>query len=291
MSNPKELAEKVKSFVLKEGADRVGIASVDRFVNAPENHKPTDLMPTARSVVSIGMRKPIYIMEKMPRNPHYPGFGYHFINDLMKYLAYKISVLLEEEGYRVLPITPTGELNEVTIISEGSNPAMKMLGIFSHRHTAVAAGLGEIGLNSLLLDPKLGPRIRLVSIITEDPMEADPLLEKRICQPERCGEACLKACPPRALVGKGVVEHYTCRYYRSKEANIEYWKKMAALPMLEKAKFYSETSLSGSATGPGGLVCALCIKSCPIGSLPSWNGYPAENIGIKEKQVKISGLQ
>ena len=291
MSNPEKLTEQVKSFALREGAERVGIASVDRFEGAPKDHKPTDLMPTAKYVISMGMRKPAFIMESMPRYPHYPTFGYHLINDLLKYLAYRVAVLLEEEGYRALPVTPTGELNTIKIISEGEKPEMKMMGVFSQRHAAVAAGLGEIGLNSLLLDSKLGPRIRLVSVITEAPLEADPLLEKRICQPERCGEACLKACPPRALVGKGVVEHYTCRYYRSKEANLDYWKKMAELPILDRATFYSETALSGSATGPGGLVCALCIKSCPIGFLPSWDGYPAEKDDIKEKTVKIPGLQ
>ena len=105
------------------------------------------------------------------------------------------------------------------IISEGDKPEIKLTVMFSHRHAAVAAGLGEMGLNSLFLDPKLGPRIRLASIITEAPMEANPLIEKRVCQPEHCGEACVKACPPQALVGNGLVKHYTCRYYRSEGAN------------------------------------------------------------------------
>ena len=48
-----------------------------------------------------------------------------------------LRALLEEEGYRALPVTPTGELNDVEIISEGEKPEMKMLGVFSQRHAAM----------------------------------------------------------------------------------------------------------------------------------------------------------
>lgn len=44
----------IKKLCRSLGADLVGIASVDRFVNAPKGHHPTDVMPTAKSVISLG---------------------------------------------------------------------------------------------------------------------------------------------------------------------------------------------------------------------------------------------
>ena len=47
----KEIKKLCRSF----GADLVGVASVERFVNAPKGYHPTDVMPTAKSVISLGM--------------------------------------------------------------------------------------------------------------------------------------------------------------------------------------------------------------------------------------------
>lgn len=45
------------------GADLVS-ASVERFVNAPKGYHPTDVMPTAKSVISLGMVLPKDILEQ-----------------------------------------------------------------------------------------------------------------------------------------------------------------------------------------------------------------------------------
>ena len=50
----KEIKKLCRSF----GADLVGVASVERFVNAPKGYHPTDVMPTAKSVISLGMVYP-----------------------------------------------------------------------------------------------------------------------------------------------------------------------------------------------------------------------------------------
>ena len=50
----KEIKKLCRSF----GADLVGVASVERFVKAPKGYHPTDVMPTAKSVISLGMVLP-----------------------------------------------------------------------------------------------------------------------------------------------------------------------------------------------------------------------------------------
>ena len=56
----KEIKKLCRSF----GADLVGVASVERFVNAPKGYHPTDVMPTAKSVISLGMVLPKDILEQ-----------------------------------------------------------------------------------------------------------------------------------------------------------------------------------------------------------------------------------
>jgi hypothetical protein len=68
---------------------------------------------------------------------------------------------------------------------------------FSHRHAAVAAGLGEFGGQGLLLTSEFGVRQRLCSIITNAPLTPDPLFGG----PSLCAgcEACLRAYPVEAF--------------------------------------------------------------------------------------------
>ena len=45
-----ELTRTVKEFALKQlGVDLVGIASVDRFFEAPAGHRPEDLLPDEKA--------------------------------------------------------------------------------------------------------------------------------------------------------------------------------------------------------------------------------------------------
>ena len=50
------LTQAVKQLAMDQQLDFVRIAPVERFWQAPEGHKPTDLLKGAQSVVSIGMR-------------------------------------------------------------------------------------------------------------------------------------------------------------------------------------------------------------------------------------------
>jgi len=133
------LKEQLKQMAWDSGVDFFGVASVDRFVNAPEGHRPTDLLPGAKSTISMGVkigegvrtandrayagvRHGIYI---------YQVFGYQYINDVLNRAAYSLSRFLERAGY---PTTP--------IPAAAPNDPLQLMGAMSHRHAAVAAGLG-----------------------------------------------------------------------------------------------------------------------------------------------------
>ncbi|MCJ7718773.1 hypothetical protein MUO69_02450 [Candidatus Bathyarchaeota archaeon] len=125
----------------------------------------------------------------------YMMFGYTFLNERLNLSAFRISKWLEKKSYISIPIPASGP----------SDPYMTT-GAFSHRHTAVAAGLGEFGWNGLLMTSDAGPRVRLVSILTEAELSPDPLYSgKKLCNKEKCG-ICNKTCPTNAISKKESVK-------------------------------------------------------------------------------------
>lgn len=51
-------SKQVKDILFGLGADLCGIASIDRFDDAPKGYHPTDILPTCKSVISFGCRFP-----------------------------------------------------------------------------------------------------------------------------------------------------------------------------------------------------------------------------------------
>lgn len=52
-------SNKVKEILFSLGADLCGIASIDRFEDAPKGYHPLDVMPSCKSVISFGCRFPV----------------------------------------------------------------------------------------------------------------------------------------------------------------------------------------------------------------------------------------
>jgi epoxyqueuosine reductase QueG len=66
----------------------------------------------------------------------------------------------------------------------------------SAKHSAVLAGLGLIGRNTLLITPEYGNMVWLGVVLTEAILEADPVRTGDPCR--GCG-LCVENCPARAL--------------------------------------------------------------------------------------------
>jgi len=85
------------------------------------------------------------------------------------------------------------------------------------RALAVRAGLGIIGKNRMLVNPRFGPQIFLGEIVTNIELEPDkPLTDS--C-PD-CGK-CVAACPTGALKSDGSFDATKCISYLTIEANID----------------------------------------------------------------------
>lgn len=224
----KRLTQQVKTLALSKGSDLVGIAPVERFKGAPEGHHPLDLLPGCRSVISIGRRFIIGMIEALDPSRQRLSYKHHMyahINGNNSQTAYSIALLLEESGYAAFPVQPTTPYEPQT-----------RMGVLSHRHAAVLAGLGVFGRNNLVLTPKFGPRNRFVTILTTAKLVPDPVLELELCT--NC-DICRKKCPAQAW------DLVSGKFYKSECAHYQWWDRK---------------------TQECDKPCGICIKVCPVGA-------------------------
>jgi epoxyqueuosine reductase len=189
------LKDEVKEFAQSDlDMDYVGVTGVDRLSEAPEGHRPTDILPGARSVIVMGVRLIQGAVQTIFRAHEdglrhvqciYGTHGYSLTpNYHLKFAAYRLARFLEKKGFVTAPL-PSGP-------GGGGAP-------FSHRHAAVAAGLGEFGWSGIILTPDRGPRVRWVSAITMADLEPDPLYGgPKLCDRSKCS-VCAAVCPGKAI--------------------------------------------------------------------------------------------
>jgi epoxyqueuosine reductase QueG len=78
---------------------------------------------------------------------------------------------------------------------------------------ALRAGMGKRGKNTIVLHPRFGPRLRLVSVVTDAPLV--PFVEPVTVEEENpvCGNCsiCIDACPEKILAPYRMTDHSRCR--------------------------------------------------------------------------------
>ena len=179
------------------GMNYFGVAPVERFANLPEGHRPEDLLPGARSVISLGLRIPEGAVNagRMACEGlrhaifSYTVYGYNRINDRLDYAALKTVLYIEKHLKRRTYPIPAGMPRDEYL----------MMGAMSNRYAAVCAGHGEFGWSGFVLTRKDGPRVRWVTVVTDADLPPDPLYGgPRLCDRRTC-RVCVDVCPVGAL--------------------------------------------------------------------------------------------
>jgi epoxyqueuosine reductase QueG len=204
-----KLTQSVISNLLQWGADLVGIAPVESFKNAPPGHHPSEFMPDCKSAISISMHihqgtADVWGDYDQPNktNTPYLFYGYGLTNLEMGRVANRIAKVLEYRGHKSLCFLPTWITSMAKYMND-TKTTRKLKAEISHRHVAVAAGLGVLGLNGLLLTPEFGSMQRLVTVLTSAELEPTPLYTgPELCRSDLCGMKCVRLCPANAFSEK-----------------------------------------------------------------------------------------
>jgi epoxyqueuosine reductase len=239
------------------GIPLVGFAPAGRWDDplflpwVPETFRPAAIYPETETVIVIGIPVLLPALETAPSIWYHEE--YRTVNTQLDTSAHRIATYLNEKGFPSVSV-PRDGYGHISILKE------KPFAFFSHRHAAFLAGLGNFGVNNVILTREFGPRVRFASVFTGAKIPPDPVLTEPLCID--CMQ-CVKACPVHAIPRDGYPDGLT-----DKRACATRSEELAA-------RFISP--------------CGFCIKVCPIGKDRTL--YNREDSGIyHEKGRKYNRL-
>jgi epoxyqueuosine reductase len=195
-------AKRVKDYCRVLGADLVGIASINRFVDLPQMSNPASILPGAKSVIVVAKKFLFSASQTASTIP------YTIIRNRLSWqldeLSCDLARYLKDRGFAALP---TGAIEPCNYNAE----LQKTVGLISLKNAARQAGLGVIGKNTLLLTPEFGNMVWLGAVITAAALAADTPQQDSPCA-AGC-RICLDACPVLALSGSPFIDQQKCWDY------------------------------------------------------------------------------
>ena len=196
------ISSEIKNLSFSLGAEKCGIASVDRFKKAPDGFRPYDIYPGCKSVIVFLIQMPTEII--LASNPVPYSHTAHLIYSKLDKIGLEFCKAIQSNGNHAVPIP-----SDIPFLS-WDNETRHGMGILSLRHAGYMAGLGIIGRNNLLINPDLGNMVYIGAILTDYDLDPDPVIENAGCPPN-CS-ICLDSCPQNALDGL-TVNQKLCREF------------------------------------------------------------------------------
>lgn len=195
------------------GAALVGVAAVGEGV-------PEEFAGLGRAVVAAVALSRGVVETCVTAPTRIYGYHYRVVNAALDNVACRVASFLESRGYATLAV-PASQVVDWD----------RVLGSVSHPRLAQLAGLGFVGRHNMLVTPRFGAGVRLVSVFTDAPLEAD--------EPAAgdCGDcyACRSACPAGAI-GEGS----------------EDWDRARCLEKLREFKKRITNQY----------ICGVCVRAC-----------------------------
>jgi len=256
MSMQQTLTEEVKQFALDQGVDLVGVASTDCldkvFLSEPstkgyDQNRPKDILAECKSSIVIALRWPDPLIDGMPELRSMYTRAMILFNIRLDQIALSITSFMGRKGFITIPIPASGPYD-----------VGKLMGILSHKHAAVQAGLGEFGLSGLLLTPEFGPRQRFAQVLTSAELVPDKPLNLNLCEQAipQCKFACIRVCPVNAVVN-----------YYEKDPEIMKTIVWKGVPIdRARCSYYQDRELQAQTRNGYTFRCGMCIAVCPVGS-------------------------
>jgi epoxyqueuosine reductase len=213
----------------------VGFAPLEGLLREPYNRFPSGIV--------IGKRLDGKILDSIADGPNREYYlHYKSVNSLLFGLAGNILGRLKGKQINC-------ELVEPTFTNESEMgvdyPKTLAAGV-SHKMLATRAGLGWIGKTDLLVSCRFGPRLRMVSILLDQPVEP----EHEVFNNSQCGECriCVDSCPAKAANG------IAWDIQTSREAFFDAHKCRQQCAIFGKERLNDDIR-----------VCGICVSVCPFG--------------------------
>jgi len=206
------LSNDIKRVLYDMGADLCGIASIDRFDEAPQGFHPCDVLPACKSVVVFAkqfLSGPLYCNTTVPYT-----IIRNMLSDRLDKMSFQFCETMERNG---IIAVPTGTIGP----TECDTNTDRYRNIVSAKHCAVAAGLGRIGRNTLLITPEYGNMVWLCAVLLDTAFESDEILTGDPC-PKGCS-LCIDNCPVHAL-GEPEMKQTVCHVHAFGGENGGDWK-------------------------------------------------------------------
>lgn len=184
------LTSALKSKALDLGADLVGVGPCERWEGAPIQMHPSGHWPDSTNVVVVAIHHPDACVELggIPDAHHQGPYAIQGkMNERLEFIQFHLARWLERQGHNAIPI-PATNIWRYRPYGEIERPFGPDL---SDIHAAACVGLGEIGYHGLLLTPEFGTWQRFCCMITDAPLEADPMYDgPELC--DRCARCIVK---------------------------------------------------------------------------------------------------
>jgi len=233
--------EELRAFCLDRQASAFGVAALES-VRTDDFLLPASILKDLPWAVSLAMRLSPSVLATLEDRPnHLYEHHYRQLNFALDRLALAVAGRIQSLGHKALPI-PASQL------VDWQNQRAHL----SHKRIAVAAGLGWLGRNNLLVTPEFGSQVRLVTILTDLDAGHKPIASAQLglCpkspqpsavsrEPFSCGScrACIPACPARAISERPEDFNHLACYEQLKE--------------FQRRRYASQ------------YICGLCVRACP----------------------------
>jgi epoxyqueuosine reductase QueG len=256
------LTDQVSRELYRLGADLAGVVSYETMQSyGAQWNKVKEILPEARSVLVSGVRMIDSTLAPAKKNIRVPQYSTKCLYEELDRISFGISRYLDDLGYQAVPYSPY-------LPVEMGKESMGLIGDISHCQTAHEAGLGVIGKSRLLLTERFGPRIRLLSIVTDAPLKPGKRLEKDYCK--NC-DLCIKACPVDAIGNDGTVDALKCAKEILKLGLpgvvrfVKGWVRASDDGKQEMTKDPAFWEIWQSLTSGIFYYCFECLNACPVG--------------------------
>lgn len=246
-------SDELKRFALDCGADLVRIADLELLRGIQT--EPSDLLEGYTRAVSVAVKLSDGVINPIKDRPT-PLYQQHYlrVNVLLDHVALKLAQYIQKRGHNALPIPASQLLNKKEWYS-----------YLSHKAVAIASGIGWQGKSLLVVTREFGPRVRLVTVLTDWELEADHKV-KNLCA--QCSE-CADACPVQAIKNVNTDFHYVDR-----DEALNFDRCVGRVVENSTTIEFVESP-----------ICGVCIRACPFGKKKARKADPPDTNGPVNQHV------